>query len=307
MVVGCSVNPSIVWPEHDRGTSGEKNPGGYYMELSGTSADVALALGRAGMSAHLVGAVGPADDPFDDYLRREVDRLGLSATLLSLRAQNALASVEPMSGRALSAKPPIVHFEASEVRTTLDSISADVRIATGVMADPSEVRLAQMLLGHTAKLRILNPRQALIADSDMFISLLSNANWLIMNRHEAEAWERQGQRIVDLVDGYGQEVVVVTKDKDGAELWTPHCHLTLPAFDAGPVVHTTGAGDCFLAYFLVGFLRGGEMFDAGLRLATVAAGIKTTMPGTTSSPTLEGVYQRLGEYDFDSVVSVSRR
>ncbi len=58
------------------------------------------------------------------------------------------------------------------------------------------------------------------------------------------------------------------------------------------VVDTTGAGDVFDAAFNVFYLEKNSLEDT-LRLANVAAGIKVSRIGGTSSPTLEEVIQRL--------------
>ncbi|MEW9492462.1 MAG: PfkB family carbohydrate kinase, partial [Candidatus Aramenus sulfurataquae] len=58
------------------------------------------------------------------------------------------------------------------------------------------------------------------------------------------------------------------------------------------VVDTTGAGDVFDAAFNVFYLEKNSLEDT-LKLANVAAGIKVSRIGGTSSPTLEEVMQKL--------------
>jgi ribokinase len=59
----------------------------------------------------------------------------------------------------------------------------------------------------------------------------------------------------------------------------------VPAFDAGPVVETTGAGDAFTGGLATGIAEGMDVV-AATRLGCSAAGISVTRPGTaTSMPT----------------------
>ncbi len=61
----------------------------------------------------------------------------------------------------------------------------------------------------------------------------------------------------------------------------------MPAFNAGPVVETTGAGDAFNGGFAAALARGFEPLEA-VRFGCAVAGISVTRPGTAPSmPSLE--------------------
>jgi ribokinase len=65
--------------------------------------------------------------------------------------------------------------------------------------------------------------------------------------------------------------------------------VLLPAFHAGPVVETTGAGDAFNGGFAVALARGMDPVEAA-RFGCAVAGISVTRPGTAPSmPTLAEV------------------
>jgi ribokinase len=68
----------------------------------------------------------------------------------------------------------------------------------------------------------------------------------------------------------------------------------IPAFNAAPVVDTTGAGDAFNGAFAVGIASGRDAVEAA-RFASAAAGISVTRPGTAASmPSLAEVQALLG-------------
>ena len=56
----------------------------------------------------------------------------------------------------------------------------------------------------------------------------------------------------------------------------------MPAFEAGPVVETTGAGDAFNGGFATALARGDDPLEA-VRFACATAGISVTRPGTAPS------------------------
>ncbi|MGB2893945.1 MAG: PfkB family carbohydrate kinase, partial [Albidovulum sp.] len=67
----------------------------------------------------------------------------------------------------------------------------------------------------------------------------------------------------------------------------------VPAFDAGPVAETTGAGDAFNGAFAAALARGMAPRDA-VRFGCAAAAISVTRPGAAASmPTLTEIEEIL--------------
>ena len=56
----------------------------------------------------------------------------------------------------------------------------------------------------------------------------------------------------------------------------------VPAFDAGPVLETTGAGDAFNGALAVALAEGMDIFEA-TRFGCAAGGISVTRHGTSAS------------------------
>jgi ribokinase len=132
---------------------------------------------------------------------------------------------------------------------------------------------------------ILNPAPA----CDLSDSLLQLCDFLTPNETEAE--ELTGQSIVSLADAEkaadvllrrGVSTVILTLGARGAFIKSSHGSQHIPAFQAGPVIDTTGAGDAFNAGFAVAFSEGKNTHEA-VRFGCIVAGISVTRPGTAPS------------------------
>ncbi|MCO5082913.1 MAG: ribokinase [Rhizobiaceae bacterium] len=116
--------------------------------------------------------------------------------------------------------------------------------------------------------------------------------------NETEAEELTGVK-VESVEGArkaaealiakGAKAAVITLGEKGALLHADGVSELVPAFSAGPVVETTGAGDAFNGGFAAALARGDTPLDA-VRFACAVAGISVTRAGTAPSmPTLPEV------------------
>ncbi|MFL5259850.1 MAG: ribokinase [Hyphomicrobiales bacterium] len=80
----------------------------------------------------------------------------------------------------------------------------------------------------------------------------------------------------------GVGTALITLGERGALLHGREESVLIPAFDAGPVVETTGAGDAFAGAFAAALARGMGAHDAA-RFGCAAAGLSVTRPGTAPS------------------------
>ena len=95
------------------------------------------------------------------------------------------------------------------------------------------------------------------------------------------------KRAADVLLSKGVGSAVITLGAQGALLHSANASVHVEAFDAGPVVETTGAGDAFNGGLAVGLASGMDPVEA-LRLGCAVAGISVTRPGTANSmPTRE--------------------
>jgi len=103
------------------------------------------------------------------------------------------------------------------------------------------------------------------------------------------------ERAADALLARGCRNVVVTLGRHGALAKSARGAAHVPAFDAGPVVETTGAGDAFTGALAIAVAEGMDLV-AATRFGCAAAGISVTRHGTARSmPTRPEVEALLAE------------
>ena len=90
------------------------------------------------------------------------------------------------------------------------------------------------------------------------------------------------KRVGDALLAKGARNALITLGERGALLHTSKSSIEIPAFQAGPVVETTGAGDAFVGGFAAALARGTDPVEAA-RFGCAVAGISVTRPGTAPS------------------------
>ncbi len=132
---------------------------------------------------------------------------------------------------------------------------------------------------------VLNPAPAAEAPKDM----LRLSDYVTPNEAEAEALsgipvgdEDGARRAAAALRDRGAGAAVITLGARGALFDGPGGAVFVPAFRAGPVVETTGAGDAFNGAFAVALAEGRDPGWA-VRFACAAAGISVTRSGTSQS------------------------
>lgn len=101
------------------------------------------------------------------------------------------------------------------------------------------------------------------------------------------------RRAGDVFLNKGAGAALITLGEAGALLHTSKSSVHVPAFRAGNVVETAGAGDAFNGGFAAALARG-DTPEAATRFGCAVAGISVTRPGTAPSmPSLAEVNQLL--------------
>lgn len=289
ILVGYSVNPEAVWDNISQPAPGRKIPGNMKLGLAGTSLNVAWSLKICGCRPLLIGAVGK--DRLADLTGNLLTDSSIPHLLLPLRKGTAFANIEPSQG-CWSHKPEVARIDYEKVIKALKQNRPRFQVVTGLMPDQSEILLAQCLLAKGGGIRVLNPRQNLLTDKAMFGQITGWFDWLFLNRFEAAAYLGCKPKEVNLeaLEPFLKfsQMAIVTCDEQGALLLNRDgLKLDLPAYANGrKKINETGAGDCFLGFFLAAVYKGYDL-SAAFRLAIIAAGIKVTRRGTTDVPTFK--------------------
>ena len=111
-------------------------------------------------------------------------------------------------------------------------------------------------------------------------------DYVIPNETEAEALtglsvstEDEARKAGDALLAKGAHTALITLGTRGALFHNAQRSVMIPAFAAGKVVETAGAGDSFVGAFAAGLAEGMDPVDAA-RFGSAAAGISVTRPGT---------------------------
>lgn len=280
-----------VWGQTILGTSFMLGPGG-----KGSNQTIAAA--RLGSPVYFISKIG--DDAFGHMAREIYANEGVDTRFIATSTDQATGAAAIIVDDKRGENAIIVTPGAAKALTT-----AEIDLARSELQDAAvfltQLELPVNLVEHALKLSrelgvctILNPAPA-CALSD---SLLQLCDYLTPNETEAE--ELTGQKIVTLQDAgnaadillqRGVGTVVLTLGARGALVKNETLTQHVPAYDAGPVLDTTGAGDAFNAGFAVALSEGRTLVDA-VHMGCAVAGLSVTRPGTAPSmPTRTEVEQ----------------
>jgi len=139
---------------------------------------------------------------------------------------------------------------------------------------------------------ILNPAPA----AELPAGMLALCDYVTPNESEAEALTgvpvtsvAEATKAAEALLTAGVGTAILTLGENGALFHDGTQPVHVPAFNAGPVVETTGAGDAFNGGFAAALARGMHPLDA-VRFGSATAAISVTRPGTAPSmPNLDEV------------------
>ena len=267
------------------GSAFAKGPGG-------KGSNQAVACARAGGEAHILTRLG-RDAFAEDALRlwREAGATahavrgdtptGAAAILLTASGENAIC-VYP--GAAGDLSPADVEAHAPLLK------GAAILLTQLEQPLPAARRALEIARG-AGVTTILNPAPAAPLDD----ALLRLCDWITPNETEAAALtglpvtdRATAARAAAALRARGAGGALITLGADGAMLDAGKGPVHVPAFRAGPVAETTGAGDAFngAGRTFAAALAEGRAPEAAARFACAAAAISVTRPGAAASAPL---------------------
>ena len=254
----------------------------------GKGSNQAVAAARLGSKVKFISRLG--DDAFarmahDMWRREKIEPLVVSDP--NSFTGSAYIFVDDSTGNNAIIVVPGAASDVGveEIERNADSIrEADIFLAQ-FESPISAARRGMEIAKSAGTTTILNPAPASAVDRP----LLELCDFLVPNESEAESITgmpvksvADARRVSTALREMGANSVVVTLGENGALLNHGGVCEHVPAFDAGPVVETTGAGDCFCGGFAHALLQNSSPVDAA-RFACAAASISVTRPGTAPS------------------------
>lgn len=263
---------------------------GFALGPGGKGSNQAVACGRLGGSVAMVTRVGR--DAFADLALATWDGAGVDAAAVERADAEATGAayifVEAGTGdNAIIVAPGAAGaMDAAFVAARADLI-AGAKVFLCQLEQPMEAAMAALRTASDGgAATILNPAPATALPGGM----LASCDYVTPNETEAEAVA--GVEVADM-DGARRagdallaagvrRAAVLTLGARGALYHAPDRSVPVPAFDAGPVVETTGAGDAFNGGFAVALAEGRDPLEA-VRFGCAVASISVTRPGAAAA------------------------
>ena len=254
----------------------------------GKGSNQAVAAARLGAAVRFVTRVGRdtfADMGLATWAEAGVEPLAARSDTAATGAAAVLVDTASGDNTIVVCTGAAAEISEADVDAAADAIrSASVFVTQFEQPLPAAAR-ALAIAREAGVVTVLNPAPAADAPDDM----LRLSDYVTPNEAEAKALtgvsvddEDGARRAAAALRERGAGAAVITLGARGALLDGSQGSLLLPAFEAGPVVETTGAGDAFNGAFAVALAEGRDP-AAAVRFGCAAAGISVTRPGTARS------------------------
>ncbi len=270
------------WGETLLGSDFRLGPGG-------KGSNQAVAAARLGGKVFFLGKIGR--DAFGDIARNTHAAEGIDRRFLFETPEHATGAALIVVDEAKGENAIIVVPGAANGLTLGEIDLAEQEIASAACF-MTQLELPLPIVEHGLRLArrlgiptILNPAPA----CELPDSILELCDYLTPNESEAAALTglpvenvEQAECAADVLLARGVRNVVVTLGSRGALVKSDRLVAHVNAFDAGPVVETTGAGDALNGGFAVGLSEGMDVVSA-VRFGCAVAGLSVTRHGTAPS------------------------
>ena len=261
----------------------------------GKGSNQAVACARVGGRAHFITRLGR--DPFADMALATWAGAGVIPSITQHDDSYTGAAyifVEDATGdNAIIVCPGVAGtISVADIEARASLISGAAVFLTQ-LEQPMDAALHGLALARAGgAVTILNPAPA----ADLPDGMLALCDYVTPNESEAAALTglpvasvAEATRAAEALLAAGVGTAIITLGENGALFHDGRSATHVPAFDAGPVVETTGAGDAFNGGFAAALARGDDPLEA-VRFGCATAAISVTRPGTAPSmPSLDEV------------------
>ncbi len=251
----------------------------------GAASNTTVGASNLGIRTAFIGSCG--NDDFGTYYRSALHEQGCDARLVThetLPTGRVLSLVTPDAERtmrtclgAAAALPP-EHFSAETFAGTrvvmLEGYTLFNHDLTRAIARAAKAAGAKLALD-LASFEVVNFNRAVLQEL-----LDGQVDLVFANEDEAKAWADGGSPETALLDLAKRVPIAVVKlGKDGALIAHQDRQHRVHAELVENAIDTTGAGDCWAAGFLSGWLRGLPLHDCGVLGAKCGAAVVQVMGG----------------------------
>jgi ribokinase len=254
----------------------------------GKGSNQAVAAAMAGGAVHFVSRLGR--DPFADMARATWGRAGVIPEITEDPESYTGAAyifIEHATGNnAIIISPGAAgRISAADVEARAGLIGGASVFVTQ-LEQPMDAAHRALAIARAGGARtILNPAPAAEIPPEM----LALCDFVTPNESEAEGITgiavtsvADAERAAEALLARGVGAAILTLGEKGALYRDRTRSVHVPAFDAGPVVETTGAGDAFNGGFATALAEGADPVEA-VRFGCATAAISVTRPGTAPS------------------------
>ena len=251
----------------------------------GKGSNQAVAGGRLGADVTMISRLGR--DDFGKMAEQIWQDAGVkSAITLDANANTgaAFVFVNSQSGdNAIIIAPGAASDITSQIIDDNRALISNADVFMTQLEQPLEAALAGLKLAKEHDgITILNPAPAAPLPDEIF----GLCDYITPNETEAEALtslpvrtEAEAEHAAEALAQKGVKTPIITLGAQGAYLYQ---HGLVPAFDAGPVIETTGAGDAFNGA-LATALAEGQPANLAVRFGCATAALAVTRAGTASA------------------------
>ncbi|CUH40353.1 Ribokinase [Jannaschia seosinensis] len=254
----------------------------------GKGSNQAVAAGRAGAEVHFVGRIGR--DTFGDMAMAVWRDAGVTPAVARVEEATGAAFIflDAASGdNAIIVSPGAAGgISVADVEARADVIGGAAVFVTQLEQPMAPAMRALEIAREGGAATILNPAPA----ADLSDEMLALCDYVTPNETEAEALT--GIAVTDLDGAWAAgnallargvaKAAILTLGAQGVLYHSADRSEHVAAFDAGPVVETTGAGDAFNGGFACALAEGRDPVEAA-RFACALAAISVTRPGAAAS------------------------
>jgi ribokinase len=268
---------------------------GFAMGPGGKGSNQAVAAARLGAEVTFLTRIGR--DDFGAVALATWKKEGIVARVIEVADQPTGAAfiyVNERSGEnAIIVVPGAAGtISAAEVEQAADVIRNAAVFVTQLEQPVAAASRGLKIAKQAGVTTIFNPAPAEPVDDDLY----RYCSYVTPNETEAALLTglsitsiEEARKAGDVFLAKGAGAALITLGEAGALLHTRETSVLVPAFNAGPVVETAGAGDAFTGGFAAALARGMAP-DAAVRFGCAVAGLSVTRRGTAPSmPHLEEV------------------